>query len=244
MIPYRALSDAMERTIADPAAEKQAAAAADELIRGAVQSYLDRDYVVRSLLFKKTIENLMENHSANAFTIDASNFSRLPEKWQITPPDSHTVQSMDALPVRGSRRPPGYATDVPGRQVVHLGNMFFRRKILTSITAPWNQDERFHHSNATLGRFVQSGWGTKACGFHTIPKRRHGQDAPERQTGACHERDADSLRRLGQGQLLLVGCRAPPKPGNAEPFVRRQAEYGNHRGPMATMRSRCANLVH
>ena len=137
MIPYKSLADTMERMISDPAAGKEAAALADELIRGAVQTYLDRDYVVRSILFQRTIENLMDAHSANAFTIECFEFcaSRLPEKWKITPCLIHTLfkdRGMasscegDLGALLGMR----LLMSLAGKSS-HLGNMFFREgKIL------------------------------------------------------------------------------------------------------------------
>jgi L-fucose isomerase-like protein len=243
MIPYRALSDAMERTIADPAACRKADEEADELIRGAVRSYLKRDWVARSFLFKRTIEDLMETHSANAFTIECFEFcaSRLPEKWKITPCLIHTLFKdrgiassceADLGALLGMR----LLMSVAGKSS-HLGNMFFREGKILEInhSAPGIKMNGFDQPGLPykLGRFVQSGWGTKAVvDFMANPEKRV--------TVARMHPNAKQLLVM-KGQLVRsegwegdnLGCSVaafviPSETGNAEPFVRRQAEYGNH----------------
>jgi hypothetical protein len=126
------------------------------LIRGAVQTYLDRDYVVRSFLFQRTIEHLMETHSANAFTIECFEFcaSRLPEKWKITPCLIHTLfkdRGMasscegDLGALLGMR----LLMSLAGKSS-HLGNMFFREGKILEIN---------HSAPGINGE-----WGTENCG--------------------------------------------------------------------------------
>ena len=243
MIPYKTLADAMERTIADPAAGTEAAAAADELIRGAVQTYLDRDHVVRSLLFKRTIENLMEAHSANAFTIECFEFctSRLPEKWKITPCLIHTLFKDSGI----ASACEGDLGALLGMQMLmslagkssHLGNMFFREGKILEInhSAPGIKMNGFDQPGMAykLGRFVQSGWGTKAVvDFMQNPEKRV-------TVARMHPNAKQAL--VMKGKLVRsegwdkdnLGCSVaafivPAETGDAEPFVRRQAEYGNH----------------
>ncbi len=243
MLPYSALADAMERTLSDPTASKEAAAHADELIRGAVETYLDRDYVVRSLAFKKAIEHLMETHLANAFTIECFEFcaSRLPEKWKITPCLIHTLfkdRGMasscegDLGALLGMR----LLMSLSGKSS-HLGNMFFREGKILEInhSVPGIRMNGFDEPGMPykLGRFVQSGWGTKAVvDFMQNPEKRV--------TVARMHPNARQVLVM-KGKLVRsegwekdnLGCSVaafviPAETGNAEPFVRRQAEYGNH----------------
>jgi len=114
--------------------------------------------------------------------------------------------------------------------------MFFREGKILEInhSAPGIKMNGFDRPGMPykLGRFVQSGWGRRrswiSCRIRKSGSRC--QDAPECKAGAGHEREAGSLRRLGQGQswLLCGGLRHTRRNGDAEPFVRRQAEYGNH----------------
>lgn len=243
MIPYKALADVMERTIADPAAGKKAASEADELIGGAVQTYLDRDYVVRSMLFKSAIEDLMQTHSANAFTIECFEFcaSRLPEKWKITPCLIHTLFKDRGIASScegdmGALLAMRLLMSLAGKSS-HLGNMFFREGKILEInhSASGIKMNGFDKPGMPykLGRFVQSGWGTKAVvDFMQNPEKRV--------TVARMHPDARQVLVM-KGKLVRsegwekdeLGCSVaafvvPAETGNAEPFVRRQAEYGNH----------------
>jgi L-fucose isomerase-like protein len=243
MIPYKALADAMDRMIADPAAGKKAAAEADELIRGAVKTHLDRDYVVRSILFKNTIENLMEIHSSNAFTIECFEFcaSRLPEQWKITPCLIHTLFKDRGIASScegdlGALLGMRLLMSLAGKSS-HLGNMFFREGKILEInhSAPGIRMNGFDQPGMPykLGRFVQSGWGTKAVvDFMQNPEKRV--------TVARMHPNAKQVLVM-KGKLVRsegwdkdnLGCSVaafiiPAETGNAEPFVRRQAEYGNH----------------
>jgi hypothetical protein len=243
MIPYKALADAMERTIADSTAGKKAAAEADDLIRGAVQTYLDRDYVVRSILFKNTIENLMETHSANAFTIECFEFcaSRLPEKWKITPCLIHTLFKDRGIASScegdlGALLGMRLLMSLAGKSS-HLGNMFFREgKILeVNHSAPGIKMNGFDQPGMPykLGRFVQSGWGTKAVvDFMQNPEKRVTVARVHPNAKQVLVMKGKLVRSEGWDKDNL-GCSVaafivPDQTGNAEPFVRRQAEYGNH----------------
>ncbi|MCP5113645.1 MAG: hypothetical protein GY953_22660, partial [bacterium] len=92
-LPFRPFAEKVERTLEDAAARDRAGATADELIAAARKTYVDREYVVRSLLFQSAVETLMDEHGCNAFTIECFEFcaSRLPEKWKITPCLVHTL---------------------------------------------------------------------------------------------------------------------------------------------------------
>ena len=243
MIPYRALADAMERTIADPAAGKQAEVEADELIRGAVQTYLNREYVVRSILFKSTIEGLMDTHSANAFTIECFEFcaSRLPEKWKITPCLIHTLFKDRGIASScegdlGALLGMRLLMSVAGKSS-HLGNMFFREGKILEInhSAPGIRMNGFDQPGMPykLGRFVQSGWGTKAVvDFMQNPEKRVTVSRMHPNAKQVLVMKGKLIRSEGWERDNL-GCSVaafmvPAETGNAETFVRRQAEYGNH----------------
>ena len=243
MLPYKALAESMEATLADNTARQDAGAEADGLIRNAVESYLDREYVIRSLLFKRTIERLMEAHACNAFTVECFEFcsSRLPEKWKITPCLIHTLfkdrgiassceGDMGAL--LGMR----LLMSVSGRSS-HLGNMFFREGGVVEInhSAPGIRMNGFDQPGLAykLGRFVQSGWGTKAV----VDFMKNGE---KRVTVARMHPNAKQVLVM-KGTLVQsggwdkddLGCSVaafikPAETGDGEAFVRKQTEYGNH----------------
>ena len=92
-ISYDELAKAMDATLSSEADRDKAARVADELVKSAQKTLLDRDYVVSSMQFYRTITRLMSQHKCNAFTIECFEFcsSRLPEKWKITPCLIHTL---------------------------------------------------------------------------------------------------------------------------------------------------------
>jgi L-fucose isomerase-like protein len=242
-IPYKALAEAMESTLADAVARDQASAEAEALIRNAAQTYLDRDYVVRSLVFKKTVQNLMETHACNAFTIECFEFcaSRLPEKWKITPCLVHTLFKDQGIASScegdlGALLAMRLLMSVSGKSS-HLGNMFFREGNLVEInhSAPGIKMNGFAEPGLPykLGRFVQSGWGTKAVVDFM-------QNEEKRVTVARMHPNARQVLVM-KGTLVGssgwdqddLGCSVaafvkPAQSGNSEAFVRKQTQYGNH----------------
>ena len=172
MVSYKVLSEEMERTLTDKARQEKAERGAEELIKGAVQSYLDRQYVVRSLLFRQAIESLMDANACNAFTVECFEFcaSRLPEKWKITPCLVHTLfkdagYASSCEGDMGALLATRLLLSVSGKSS-HMGNMFAGEgnTVVINHSAP---GIRMNGSGKPplpykLGRFVESGWGAKA----------------------------------------------------------------------------------
>ncbi len=243
MVPLKALSEAMESTLADRAARERADAEAGELMRNAAQSYLSRDYVARSLLFKRAVMNLMDLHGCNAFTVECFEFcaSRLPQNWKITPCLVHTLFKDQGIASScegdmGALLAMRLLMSVSEKSS-HLGNMFLRERKIVEVnhSAPGIRMNGFDEPGMQykLGRFVQSGWGTKAVVDFM-------QNSEKRVTVARMHPNAKQLL-LMKGKLVAsggwakdeLGCSVqafiqPAESGNGEAFVRRQAEYGNH----------------
>ena len=243
MIPFKVLADAMESTLADGTARNQISVQADELIRNSVQTYLNRDYVVRSLIFEKTVENLMESLACNAFTIECFEFcaSRLPEKWKITPCLIHTLFKDRGIASScegdmGALLAMRLLMSVSSKSS-HLGNMFLREGNLVEInhSAPGIKMNGFDQPGLPykLGRFVESGWGTKAVVDFM-------QNQEKRVTVARMHPNARQVLVM-KGTLVdsagwdkdNLGCSVgafvkPAQSGNSEAFVRKQTQYGNH----------------
>ncbi len=243
MVPLKALAETMEATLASKTANDRASSEAGELLRNAAGSYIRPEYVARSLLFQYAVESLMDTHAANAFTVECFEFcaSRWPEKWKITPCLVHTLfkdrgiassceGDMGAL--LGMR----LLMSVSGKSS-HLGNMFLRDRKIVEInhSAPGLRMNGFDQAPVPykLGRFVQSGWGTKAVvDFMQNPEKRV--------TVARMHPNARQVLVM-KGRLVRsegwdkdnLGCSVgafiePAESGNGEAFVRRQLEYGNH----------------
>lgn len=243
MISYKALAEEMERTLADTGRIGNAERDADDLIRGAAQSYLDRQYVVRSLLFRQTVEALMEANACNAFTIECFEFcaSRLPEKWKITPCLIHTLfkdsgYASSCEGDMGAMLATRLLLSVSGKSS-HMGNADLGKNdtVIVNHSAPGIRMNGFDKPGLPykLGRFVQSGWGTKAV-VDFIQN-----DEKKVTVARMHPSGAKLLVMRG---LLTgsegwdkdnLGCSVqafikPAESGEGSRFIRRQTEYGNH----------------
>lgn len=243
MISFKTLSEEMERTLADKTRIAKAERDADELIRGAAQSYLDRQYVARSLLFRQAVEALMDANACNAFTIECFEFcaSRLPEKWKITPCLIHTLfkdagYASSCEGDMGALLATRLLLSVSGKSS-HMGNMFSGRDntVLINHSAPGIRMNGFDKPGLPykLGRFVQSGWGTKAVVDFM-------QNQEKKVTVARVHPSGDKLLVM-RGVLTAsegwakdeLGCSVqafirPVESGDGIRFIRRQTEYGNH----------------
>jgi L-fucose isomerase-like protein len=241
-ITYDELAKSMEATLSSQADRDKAAYVADELIKNARKSFLDKKYVVSSLQFYRTITRLMNQHKCNAFTIECFELcsSRLPEKWKITPCLVHTL-----LKDRGHAS--SCEADFGGllsmrllmsvsQKSSHLGNMFLRPGDVLAInhSASGLRMNGFNQPPLPykLGRFVQSGWGTKfVVDFMNTDEKRV--------TVVRIDPTATKMLVL-KGKLVgtdgwegdNLGCsveaRVVPIEGTAEAFARKQTDYGNH----------------
>lgn len=241
-ISYEELAQEMERALASETVRKQAEGVADELIAGAQQTYVDKKYVIRGLQFYDAVRRLMIRHQCNAFTIECFEFcsSRLPENWKITPCLVHTLF-----------KDQGFASSCEAdlgallsmrllmsvaRKSSHLGNTFLRPGGILAVnhSAAGLRMDGFDQPRLPykLGRFVESGWGTKAV----VDFMNH--DAKE-VTVARIDPTATAMLLL-RGKLVgsggwegdNLGCsveaRIKPLEGDARDFIRKQADYGNH----------------
>lgn len=241
-ISYDELAKAMDATLSSQADREMAARVADELIKNAQKALLDKDHVVSSMQFYRTITRLMNQHKCNAFTIECFEFcsSRLPEKWKITPCLIHTL-------LKDLGHASSCEADLGGllsmrllmsvsQKSSHLGNMFLRPGGVLAInhSVPGLKMNGYDQPKLPykLGRFVQSGWGTKfIVDFMNNEEKRV--------TVVRIDPTATKMLVL-KGKLVgadgwegdKLGCsveaRVVPIEGRAEDFARKQTDYGNH----------------
>jgi hypothetical protein len=243
MISYKTLSEEVDRTLSDKVRLERAERDADALLRGAVQSYLDRQYVVRSLMFKQAVESLMDANGCNAFTIECFEFcaSRLPEKWKVTPCLVHTLfkdagfassceGDMGALlamrlllSVSGKSSHMGNPSRTPGNTVsINRSVPGLRMNGFDKPPLPYK-----------LGRFVQSGWGTEAVVDF--------MQNDEKAVTVAHVDPSGDRALVMRGVLTAsegwagdnLGCSVqatikPAATGQGDHFFRRMHEYGCH----------------
>lgn len=241
-ITYREMSAEMERLLGDRAESQQAEHDAAELIRQANRSFLDKNFVIRSMVFDRCIRNLMARHACNAFTIECFEFcpSKLPQKWMVVPCLQHALFGNE-----------GIASSCEG----DFGILLALRLLMSVSNKSCHQGNsdprpggtfRINHSAPSmkmngldqpglpyqLGRFVEQGWGTKA-----VIDFMNNQEKTV--TVARVDPTATKLLVL-KGTLVgssgwdkdLLMCSVEavikPPPGQADAFLRRRMIYGNH----------------
>jgi hypothetical protein len=93
LVDFDELADEMRRVRESEASVEQTRKLADQLINGALDSNIDRDYVVSDVEFYHAVKNLMTKHGCNAFSIDCYEIcaSRLSEKWKSVPCLTHSL---------------------------------------------------------------------------------------------------------------------------------------------------------
>jgi hypothetical protein len=242
-ISYDELSREMDITRESRDERKKAEEMASILYENAQHAYLDKKYVARSMEFYNTIIRLMKKHNCSAFTIECFEFcsSRLPQKWEITPCLIHTLFKDLGIPSACEGDLGGllsmHLLMSLSRKSSHMGNMFYRDegKMEINHSVPglkmngYDQDPLPYQ----LGRFVESGWGTKAVVDFM-------ENDEKTVTVARMNPTATGLLVL-KGKLVgskgydedLRGCSVSAfivgkESGTADEFMRRQADYGNH----------------
>ncbi|MFC1597242.1 hypothetical protein ACFL5Q_04805 [Planctomycetota bacterium] len=241
-ITYRELTGEMERLLGDRAEGERAEQNAAELLRNADRSFLDKNFVTRSMLFDRCVRSLMARHGCNAFTIDCFEFcpSLLPQKWLVVPCLQHALFGNEGI---ASSCEADFGILLAVRLLMSVSNKSCHQG--NSDPRPGGTF-RINHSAPSmkmngldqpglpyqLGRFVEQGWGTKAV-IDFIKN--------EEKTVTVARVDPTATKLLVlQGTLVgssgwnkdLLGCSVEavikPPPGRTDEFLRRRMVYGNH----------------
>ena len=242
-ISYDELAREMEVTRNSDAEKKDAINMAEILYKNADQSFLDEEYVVRSMEFYNTIIRLMRKHDCNAFTIECFEFctSRLPQKWNITPCLIHTLFKDLGIPSACEGDLGGllsmHMLMSISRKSSHMGNMFYRENGTMEInhSVPGIKMNGMDKPALPyqLGRFVESGWGTKAVVDFMNNEEKTVTVARLDPTGTrllvlkgtlVDSKGWDEDLRGCAVHAFIVGSDS----GTADEFLRKQVDYGNH----------------
>jgi len=241
-IGFKELAEEMAAVMANRPAVEQAERSADDLLRRADKAMLERKYVVQSMLFHQTVKNLMQRHGCNAFTIECFEFcsSRLPEQWTITPCLIHSLlrngeQASSCEADLGSLLAMRLLMSVSGKSC-HQGNSDPRPEETFRInhSVPSMKMNGFGQPDVPyqLGRFVQSGWGTKVVVDF--------MGNSEKTVTVARVNPKATKMLILRGELAgasgwnrdLLGCSVEavirPPQGRCDEFLRKRLEYGNH----------------
>jgi L-fucose isomerase-like protein len=242
-ISYKELADEMANTQASESELKDAASMAEIIYKNAEHSYLEKSYVAKSMVFYNTIIRLMRKHECNAFTIECFEFccSRLPQEWKITPCLVHTMFKDLGIPSACEGDLGGllsmHMLMSLSKKSAHLGNMFYKDEGTMEI----NHSVPGIKMNGVdkpalpyqLGRFVESGWGTKAVVDFMNNEEKSVTVARMNPTGTgllvlkgklVGSNGWDEDLRGCSVSAFIVGSES----GTADEFLRKQVDYGNH----------------
>lgn len=241
-IKYGEMSDEMNRLLGDREASQRAERDAAELLRKADRSFLDKPFVVRSMVYDQCIRQLMARHGCNAFTIDCFEFcpSKLPQQWMVVPCLQHALFGNEGI-ASSCEADLGILLALRmlmsvSNKSCHQGNTFPRPDGTFAInhSAPSMKMNGFDQPDLPyqLGRFVEQGWGTKV-----VVDFMNNQEKT-----ATVARVDPTARRLLVLRAPLVGSNGWDKDllmcsveavfklpvGQADEFLRKRLIYGNH----------------
>ena len=242
-ISYAELREVMDAMIRDRKILDEAEEMAGTVYDKAQRSFIDKKYVSSSMVFYQAIIQLMKKHDCNAFTIECFEFcaSRLPQEWTITPCLIHTLFKDLGIPSAcegdlGALLAMQMLMLV-SKKSVHLGNMFYREEGIMEInhSVPGIKMKGFGQPGLPyqLGRFVESGWGTKAVVDFMQNETKDVTVARMNPTGdgllvlrgvLTDSKGWDEDLRGCAVSAFLVGKES----GTAHTFMQKQADYGNH----------------
>jgi len=242
-VSYQELADEMALTRSSEDEQKDAAKMADILYKNAAHTYLEEGYVARSMEFYNTVIRMMRKHNCNAFTIECFEFcsSRLPQKWEITPCLIHTMFKDLGIPSACEGDLGGllsmHLLMSLSKKSSHMGNMFYRENGTMQInhSVPGIKMNGMEEPPLPyqLGRFVESGWGTKAVVDFMNNSEKEVTVARMDPTGSGLLVLRGKLTGSEGWDEDLRGCSVSAfivgkESGTADEFLRRQVDYGNH----------------
>jgi hypothetical protein len=242
-ISYEELSREVAKTQASESELRDAENMADILFKNAAHTYLEKKYVAKSMEFYNTIIRLMRKYDCNAFTIECFEFcsSRLPQEWTITPCLVHTMFKDLGIPSACEGDLGGllsmHMLMSLSKKSSHLGNMFYKEngKMEINHSVPGIKMNGVDEPGLPyqLGRFVESGWGTKAVVDFMNNEEKTVTVARMNPTGTgllvlkgklVGSKGWDEDLRGCSVSAFIVGSDS----GTADEFLRKQVDYGNH----------------
>ncbi len=171
MVDFDELAEEMRRVRESEAIVQRTRELADGLIAAALDSNINRDYVLADVEFYQAVKNLMARHGCSAFSIDCYEIcaSRLSEKWKTVPCLTHSLLKDE-----------GYPSACEGdlnallimdllmaltNKAVYMGNLHYHSEEVFDInhSVPGLKMLGFDKPDLPyqLRHRIQQGWGTK-----------------------------------------------------------------------------------
>jgi L-fucose isomerase-like protein len=170
-VSYREFASEMDEVIEDQEWGAKAEDRAEQLIKNAEETHIEKQYVKRSFEFYYAIKNLMQKYGCNAFTVECFELcaSRVADKYEITPCLVHTLlkdegvasaceADLNALLAMRLLMSAANKSSFMGNPIVLSKDQLVVNHSVPGIKMAGyeNPDLPYH-----LRHFVESGWGTK-----------------------------------------------------------------------------------
>lgn len=170
-VSYREFISEMDSSLKNKELGKKAEDRANQLIKNAQETHIDRQYIKRSLEFYYTVKNLMNKYDCNAFTVECFDLcaSRLAERYKITPCLVHTLLKDEGI---ASACEGDLNALLSMRLLMSVANRssfmgnpiaFSKDQLVINHSVPGMKMAGYEKPDLPyhLRHFVESGWGTK-----------------------------------------------------------------------------------
>jgi hypothetical protein len=171
-VSYREFAGEMDEVIGSKEWRAKAKDRAEQLIKNAEKTYIDKKHVQRSFEFYYAVKNLMQKYDCNAFTIECFELcaSRLADKYLITPCLVHTLLKDEGiasaceadlnalLAMRLLMSVSGKSSFMGNPRAFTEDQLVINHSVPGIKMAGYAKPDLPYH----LRHFVESGWGTKA----------------------------------------------------------------------------------
>lgn len=170
-VSYREFAAAMDDIIGSREWRSKAEDRAEQMVRSAGETHIDKKYVQRSVEFYYAVKNLMQKYGCNAFTVECFELcaSRLAEKYRITPCLVHTLLKDEGiasacesdlnalLGMRLLMSASNRSSFMGNPLAIAKDRIFLYHSVPGLKMAGYDKPDLPYH----LRHFVKSGWGAK-----------------------------------------------------------------------------------
>jgi L-fucose isomerase-like protein len=240
-VSYREFASELEKVLKSTEWNRKAGDRAEQLIKNAEETHIDKQHVKRSVEFYYAVKNLMHKYGCNAFTVECFELcaSRLADKYQITPCFVHTLlkdegiasaceADLNALLAMRLLMSVANRSSFMGNPIpIQKDQLVINHSVPGIKMAGYGKPDLPYH----LRHFVESGWGTKAMVDFTRVEDKTVTLARLDPLGTkIYLAKGEIVGCSGFNKGTLIGCSlaAHIKVPDAPECLRKLSDFGSH----------------
>jgi hypothetical protein len=240
-VSYREFANEMDNILKSKEWGKKAEERAEQLIKNAEETHIDKQHVKRSFEFYYAVKKLMQEYGCNAFTVECFEFcaSRLADKYRITPCLVHTLLKdeglasacegdLNALLAMRLLMSVSNKSSFMGNPIVLAKDRLVINHSVPGIKmAGYDKPDLPYH----LRHFVESGWGTKVMIDFSKLEEKTVTLARFNPLGTkIYLAKGEIIGCFGFNKGTLIGCSlaAHIKVPDARECLRKLGDFGSH----------------